>query len=318
MLLWCHVAASFCGAATIEEHFASNPVGSGWHIHGDAGLFRWNTAGETLEVTWDSSKTNSLFHRPLGTILSQTDDFSLEFDLRLNDIAIGVNSNKPSTFELAIGLANLADLRKTNFLRGTGINPAVGPRNLVEFDYFPDSGFGATISPTMISSNNQFAVGFNFPLALTPGDLFGVKMTYTASNQTLATVMTQNGQPFGPIKDVALEPGFSDFRLDAIAVTSYSDEGADGSLLAHGVVDNIIVTVPEPPVSSIAGAFADGLWGVEFRGRTNWVYTLDWTDDFRSWLPVSSFAPEVDGWVLLTDPLGIAPRAFYRVRASRL
>ena len=75
----------------------------------------------------------------------------------------------------------------------------------------------------MISSNNQFAVGFNFPLALTPGDAFGVKMTYTASNQTLATVMTQNGQPFGPIKDVALEPGELALQLAGVELVVPAD-----------------------------------------------------------------------------------------------
>ena len=52
--------------------------------------------------------------------------------------------------------------------RGTGVNAINGARNALEFDYFPDSGFGATISPTILSSNNQFVTEFAFPLELAP------------------------------------------------------------------------------------------------------------------------------------------------------
>jgi len=169
----------------------------------------------------------------------------------------------------------------------------------------------------MVSSNNQFATGFNFPLELTRGDLFHVAMTYTASNQTLATVMARQGAPFGPIKDVQLGAGFADFRVDAFAITSYSDAGADGSLLAQGVVDNIVVTVPEPPISSLSGAFMNQVWQVEFVGRTGWVYTLERTADFRSWNAVSGVTSMDGGRSLLTDANAIAGEAYYRVRAER-
>ncbi len=311
------ILAGSVAAATIEEDFASDPASRGWKVHGETALFEWNPVGENLRMTWDSSKSNSFFYRPLATVLAKTDDFRFAFDLRLSDIAVGVNSNKPFTFELAIGFLNVADTSKTNFLRGVGINPATGPRNLVEFDYFPDRDFGATISPTMVSSNNQFATGFNFPLELTRCDLFHVAMTYTASNQTLATVMARQGAPFGPIKDVQLGAGFADFRVDAFAITSYSDAGADGSLLAQGVVDNIVVTVPEPPISSLSGPFMNQLWQVEFVGRTGWVYTLERTADFRSWNAVSGVTSMDGGRSLLTDANAIAGEAYYRVRAER-
>src|SRR5512135_444119 len=79
----------FCLAATFQEDFASNPDSRGWRVFGETSLFQWNSTNQWLEVTWDSSKSNSYFHRPLGTILSRDTDFSLGFDLRLNDIAIG-------------------------------------------------------------------------------------------------------------------------------------------------------------------------------------------------------------------------------------
>ena len=174
---------------------------------------------------------------------------------------------------MAIGLLNFFDATRTNFERGTGVNATAGPRNLVEFDYFPDSGFGATISPTLVSSNNQFATGFDFPLVLALGDWFHVAMRYTASNRTLSTTMTRNGQSFGPIKDVKLDASFTDFRLDTVAVSSYSDAGQDpqfaGSLLAHGVVDNVVITAPDPAAPDLTGTIVNGAWQIEFTARTN-------------------------------------------------
>lgn len=316
-LLSCWTAASVGEAATLQEDFASGPAAHGWLVFGNTSLFRWNPSNENLEVTWDSSQTNSYFHRPLGTVLTRSDDFGLAFDLRPSDIAVGVNPNKRSTFELAVGFLNFTDAASTNFERGIGVNSSYGPRNLAEFDYFPDSGLGATISPTMISSNNQFAAGFDFPLELTGGDLFHIAMTYTASNQTFATSITRNGQPFRPIKDVKLGAGFTDFRLDAIAVNSYSDAGADGSILARGVVDNFVVAVPDPPVANLTGVLADGVWRVQFTGRSAWVYTLERTEEFQSWASVSSVAPIVDGDWSLSDTNMPGLKALYRVRADR-
>src|SRR5205814_1760626 len=204
---------------------------------------------------------------PLGTVLTKDDDFGLAFDLRLGDIAVAVNREKPSTFELAVGFLNFSAVTSTNFERGVGINASSGPRNLAEFDYFPDSGFGATISPTIVSSNNQFAVGFNFPLELKPGNWFHVTMTYTGDNRTLATVMRRDGQPFGPIQEVKLDASFTDFRLDAIALSSYSDAGADGSILAHGAVDNLLVTTPDPPIVDVTAGLTNSALQLQFASR---------------------------------------------------
>jgi len=304
-------------SAIFHENFANDPAARGWQVVGDTNLFQWNSTDQNLEVIWDSSQTNSYFHRPVGTVLSRDDDFGLAFDLRLDDVAVGVNPSKTSTFELAVGFLNFRDATSTNFQRGVGINAATGPRNLAEFDYFPDSGFGATISPTMISSNNQFATGFDFPLELTAGDWFHIALNYTASNQTLSTTLTRNGQPFGPVKDVKLDATFTDFRLDTVAVNSYGDAGADGSILAHGVVDNILITAPDPPVANLIGARTNGVWQVEFTGRAGWLYTLERTRDFQAWTNACDETPGVDGMLILSDTNAPSAGAFYRLRANR-
>jgi len=218
-------------------------------------------------------------------------------------------------FELAVGFLNMEAATQTNFLRGTGFNSP----NLVEFAYFPDTGFGATISPTIISTNHDWAASFNFPLELTLNDLFRVQMVYAASNQTLRTVVTRNGQGFGPLEDVVIAPPFTDFRLDAVSICSYSDAGQDplwgGSILARGVVDNLVVTTPPPPIQTVTGTLSEGLWRVEFDSRTNWLYRLETTSDFTKWILVNS-APGTGGRMAMQDQETQDAR-FYRVVADR-
>jgi len=312
-------------AAVFSEDFAADPLRNGWRRFGDASLFYWNSSQQNLEVTWDSSRTNSYFYRTLGTVLSGSDDFSLEFDLRLSNIAIGVDTNKPYTFELAIGFLHFRSATNANFFRGAGIQATYGPRNLIELDYFPDSGFGATIAPTVVSTNNRIRFSDNHPLELTPGDLFRIAMIYTASNQILRTAMTRNGLTFGlppgnTIHDLSLA-GFPDFRLDSVAVMSYSDAGQSppqfsGSILAHGSVDNITGTVPEPPFSDVRGHFDDEIWKVTFTGRSNWVYWLERTMDFGSWTAVGSQTTAQTGLVILQDT-SPGRQNFYRIRGER-
>jgi hypothetical protein len=303
---------SVAQAATITEDFSTNPLQNRWQIFGDTNLFRWDSTNQNLNVTWDSSQTNSYFYHSLGTILAKDDDFSVAFDLQLNGVEVDGWG-----FELAIGFLNFASATSTNLERGTGVNSEFGPRNLVEFDYFPDAGYGATISPMMISSNNQFVTGFDFPLELTNGDWFHVVMNYTASNQTLSTVMTCNGQPFGPIQDIQLDESFTDFRLDAVAVSGYSDVDSGGSILAHGVVDNLVVIVPPPPVQNLTDMFSNGIWQAQFTGRSNWIYALERTTDFQSWTDIVPLTAGNATNLFLQDTNPPADKAFYRVSAER-
>ncbi len=240
------LTAITAAAGTFTESFDSDPAGRGWRTFGDTSLFGWNPTAQNLQVTWNSSRPNSYFYRPLGVTVTRTNDFSFTFDLRLNDLALGVTPGKTETFQIAAGFLNFAAATNVNFIRGTGTDSP----HIVEWDYFPDSGFGATISPSVVSSNGNFYTSFSFPLELTPGDLFRVTLAYSAATQTLRTTMTQNGQPFGPINDVVLDGNFSDFRADTVAITSYSDAGQPaqfaGSVLAHATVDNLVVVVPDP------------------------------------------------------------------------
>ena len=302
------------------EDFTSAPAAGGWKTSGDSTLFRWNATDQNLEVTWDSSKANSYFCRPLGKVLTRAADFSLSFDLRLRDITVGTTPGKPFTFELAIGFLNFAQATQPDFLRGTGMNSP----NLAEFDYFPDSGFGATISPTIVSSNMQFASSFNSPLELTPDDVFRVVLTYGKDTTELSTAVTRNGQPFGPIKSAPLPGEFTDFQVDHVAIMSYSDAGQDpqfgGSILAHGIVDNIIVTLGKQATveMGLVGSRTDDGWQVEFDARPNWTYSLYRTTDFLSWTLVTSAKSGAPGRMVLSDTNPpAAPAQFYRVSGQQ-
>src|SRR5262245_15678496 len=91
------------GQTILLEGFASDPLARGWQVFGNSTLFQSNSTNQNVEVTWDSSGTNSYFHRPLGQILTKRDNFSLAFDLQLKDIAIGTSPGKPYTFQFAVG-----------------------------------------------------------------------------------------------------------------------------------------------------------------------------------------------------------------------
>jgi len=300
------------------EDFATDPAARGWKTAGDATLFQWNASNQNLEVTWDSARSNSFFCRPLGAQLNRGCDFTFAFDLRLSDITAGATPGKPFTFELAIGLVNLAQATQAGFLRGTGTDSP----NLVEFDYFPDSGFGATISPTIISSNMQFATSFNL-VELTPNDTFRVTMRYDSSAAELSTGVTKNGQPFTAVQKVRLGPEFTDFVVDHVAVCSYSDAGQDpqwsGSILAHGVVDNLFFMLGKTGAleMGLRGRIADGHWQVEFDALPGWSYALYGTADFQSWRLAASATSDARQRLVLADPEPPSAQAqFYRLLAT--
>ena len=306
------IAVAVAGA-TIDEDFATEPKGRGWEISGDDSLFRWSAENRNLEVTWDSGKPNSYFHHPIGTVLAKSDDFGLSFELTLEEVRIGVRPNKPFTFQIAVGFLNLRAATQTNFARGTGTQSP----SLIEFDYFPDSGFGATISPVIVSTNNQFIPGFSFPLELTVEDRFQVEMNYRGTDQTLRTTMTRNGNSFGPVREVKLPSHFTDFRVDVFAVSSFSDAGSDGSIFARGQLDNISVTVPAPPIAEFGAEFTPLGWKFEFGTRTGWQYTLERTENFSTWMTVGVAPAGPGNRHSLVDQAAPPDRAFYRLKAER-
>src|SRR5258708_31212578 len=77
-------AVTVARSATITENFTNNPSQNGWKIFGVTNLFQWDSTNHALDVTWDSSQSNSFFYIPLGTVLTKNDDFSFSFDMKLS------------------------------------------------------------------------------------------------------------------------------------------------------------------------------------------------------------------------------------------
>jgi hypothetical protein len=265
--------------------FTSTP--SEWAVFGDASLFKWDSQNAVLNVTWNSARPNSYFYRPLGFVLTDRDDFSLSFTLILDEVAIGTSAGKPYTFEVSVGLLRLADATHATMFRGSGINSEHGPRNAIEFDYFPDSGFGATVAPTMITQRNEIVFGSNFPVELTSGNTYAVRLHFDSASRTLSTTMLENGLPYpaAGLKPALLPANYAGFFLDAIAVESYSDEGQTasfaGSIHAVGRIDDVELTVLHRPRLHITRA--GSMIRVEFPTEAGWTYYLESSRDLRTW-----------------------------------
>ncbi len=300
----------------LAEDFSNNPAGDGWQSFGATNLFTWSASNQDLQVTWDSSQPNSYFYHSLGTVLTSNDAFSLNFDIQLNDAS--TNADGPYQFELAIGFLNLADAESTNFLRGTGANAT----NLAEFDYFPadDQGDVASLDTTLLDTNDNYYFGFaDVPLALST--LYHVTISHVAGTAAMQGEIFADGQLYTSLPQTASDffasPSVGDFRLDTVAISSYSDVGGFGSsILAHGLVKNFLITVPPPPVTYLSAALTNNICQVQFWSRTNWNYTLEKSSDLQTWSPLASPLNGVGGQMTLQDTNAPQPSQLYRVRAN--
>jgi hypothetical protein len=323
------IVASSAPAISLQEDFSSDPSARGWKIFGNTNLFHWDSTHHNLDVTWDSREPNSYFYLPLGTVVGRDDDFSFAFDLRLSAATTG---DTTGPLQMALGFLNLADATGADFIRGLGMSP-----NVVEFDYYPSGYFpgyassSAAVPSFVDRTSSAFAPGYVSPyyaLELPSNLVMRVAMSFTASNQTAVLEVTTNGVPLAQLPGLALNistnSGFSDtndFRLTMFSITSYSEAGQFppwvGSILAHGTVDNMVLTVPPPPVSNLTGCLSNGVWQVRFDNRTNWLYTLECSTDLLSWTNVSRAADGNGALLFLEDTNALVDKGFYRVRANR-
>ena len=291
------------------ENFSANPLANGWAAHGDESLFEWDAEGGALAVTWDSEKPNSNFHRPLGLTLTEADTFAFAFDIALDEVKAGHLDGQPYTFEVALGLINSKSAKADGFSRGTGSDSP----NLVEWDYFPDTGFGATISPTIVSAKSQFAAGFTFPAALSAGKQYSVRMEYDPDERALKTFMLENGKVWKTIKTVALADDFVGFVVDAFSISSYTAKGSESSLLANGSVDNLAIGVGRSKPRIVNTRLADGQWTARSFGYGTADYLLERSADLRGWQPVRNGVREDGFYLRLIDENPSLGDGFYRL-----
>jgi hypothetical protein len=322
-------------AATITEDFSSDPLQHGWQVFGDTNLFAWNPTNRNLEVTWDSRHPNSYFHYPLGVELTRYDDFSLEFDLRLSDIASGVEPDRTGPLQIGFGFVKLAVVTDTNFVRSAW----GGAPNIAELDYYPYGYFedGGVIYPspscavpTFISGTDAFdyapAFVSAFNTELPTNQTVHIRLAYTGGNQTALLTLTTNGVPLREFPPLVLNAptnsylkATDNFHVDTFSISSYTSVGAWGvSVLAHGTVGNLTVATQFQPISRItAGPIPGGSWQAEFFAHSNWLYTLDRSVELGTWVPVSLTNAGAEDLMLLQDADPPPTRAFYRVRTQQ-
>jgi hypothetical protein len=305
--------------ATFTDSFSEPPLA--WKTH-NPGAVQWDESAGNLSITWDSRETNSFFYFPLGTTLTRQDSFKFEFTIRLDNVQVGINPLKQSTFPLCLGFLNLEQAKRPEYFRGAGVRPANGPRSVVEFGYFPGTEFEPTIGPIIASTNNQIAYSHSHPVELVPGETYRVHVAFDSATQILSTTIEHNGSPYGEPTNNSIRPlyyteQFADFRADVFSIHSYSDAGQipeqyAGSLLAHGVIDDIIITWPDPPIIQINGRWDGPQWLVVIEPQPTWFYSLERSIDLKAWESIASGAGSE-----LRDTAPPASGAFYRVYATR-
>jgi len=284
-------------------------LANGWAAHGDESLFEWDAEGGALAVTWDSEKPNSNFHRPLGLTLTEADTFAFAFDIALREVKAGHLDGQPYTFEVALGLINSKLAKADGFSRGTGSDSP----NLVEWDYFPDTGLGATISPAIASAKSQFAAGFMFPAALSAGKQYSVRMEYDPDERALKMFMLENGKVWKGIKSVKLQDDFSGFAVDAFSISSYTAKGSKSSLLAKASVDNLAIAVARSQPRIVGARLVDGQWSARTFGFAAAGYLLERSADLHEWHAVGNGVREDGLYLRLTDENPSLGDGFYRL-----
>jgi len=291
------------------EGFSSDPLVSGWAVHGDESLFKWDARAGMLAVTWDSESPNSLFHRSLGLTLTEADVFAFAFDIVLDEVKAGHLDGQPYTFEIALGLLNIGSAKSEGFRRGTGTNSP----NLVEWDYFPDTGFGATVSPAVASSKSQFSAGFTFPAEMVVGEKYSVRMEYDPVGRELNTIMFQSGTAWNEIKTVRLADDVAGFAVDSFSISSYTAKGSESSLLAAGRIDNLAVAVACSQPLIVNAQLSDGEWGARSFGFRAADYVLERSIDLRAWETVVNGVAENGFYLQLNDGAPFDDGGFYRL-----
>jgi hypothetical protein len=310
------------GFAAVEgtilvEDFSNNPAANGWRSFGTTNLFTWDATNQDLQVTWNSTQPNSYFYHPLGAIMTSNDAFSVSFDLLLNDA--NTNADGTNALDLAIGFLNLAQAENPNFVVGDEDST-----NLAGFQFYPGVGGSLPdLEATLQDSNGIFYfasadVPWNF------GRFYHVIINHAAGTSALTGQVLLNGQISTslPGNEGLYNEGTGDFRLDTIAISSYSDVDSAGygegpySITAHGIVKNFLVTGPPPPVTYLSGSLTNNIWQAQFWSRTNWNYTLEESSDLQTWSPLTPPVAGAGGQMTLEDTNAPVQSHYYRVSAS--
>ncbi len=295
-----------------------------WAAAGDTNLFTHANGG--VRVDWDSANTNSYFYLPLGLTLTRADDFDLSFVVRIDALQLGTTAGKEDTFEIGAGLLNLTNALDPEFFRGAGVNAQHGPRNLLEFDYFPASGFiTATVAPTIATGKNQILFSDNHPVELEFGTYYQVVMSFSAANQTLRSQLLKGDASFRffdplPLKPLILSSNYGDFAVDTLALINYNDEGQippqfAGSLRGSGTFWNVELTVHNRPAMRIQEKSGEAT--ITFETSIGWSYQLEAKSEADDWIKIGEPLAGT-GNVVEVQMTEKSHSALFRVSARRM
>lgn len=304
-------------ASTWREDFTQDPIPRGWTSSGETNRFVWNASEGRMEVSWDTACPHSFFAHGLPQTVSETQDFSMAFDLHLTRAEGGIRSGRPGAMQVAVGFLNLPRARANRYLRGAG-----KAFEVLEFNWFPEGfipGYG-TVEPTLSTitydANGKVLADFAFPFLLEIGRTHRVSMRHDANPRQVITQVEHEGQVVATTR-IIIPPGFGGFQLDALALmvwderTSFSD-----SLGASGWVDNIEIIVPDAPVGTVT--LLPSQREVELLALSGWSYRLEASLDLREWQTVDGPRPGAGEVLRLADPRKAQfPQQFYRVQAGR-
>ena len=304
-------------AASVVETFDADPATSGWKIHGGE-MFEWDEAEGTLNAVWDSEEPNSYFHLPLPFALTDHDDFEMSFDLSLSSVEFDFTTGSLYAYEvLSIGLID------TNSAFADGFKRTVGSASpsLIEFDYFPDTGFKDTVAVVAVDRDSKYAPpSHNFPLTMEFGEVYSVTIRYSSEDRTVRTTMLSGGVAHGAIKDIVLpSPAiFAGFSLNAFSVSAYHDFTPWGRMAGAGTIDNVTLTMPDPPEIDLQLSLTSDGITVEFEALAGWQFRLLRSDDLLEWSEIAG-AIEGDGLTHVIDGGDRkAGQTFYRTVAQRV
>jgi hypothetical protein len=150
--------------------------------------------------------------------------------------------------------------------------------------------------------------------------VYHVKMDYNSAEQRLRTTVATNGGTAGVVGDATLAGGwqaFTDFAVDHLAICSYSDVGQmpeyAGSVIAHGLVDNLRVT----SAPRLQGSWNGTQWEVRTLGYTGWTYILERSTNLTAWTEVTRLPGQQGQALTLTDPAPPHNGAVYRVISTK-
>ena len=150
-------------------------------------------------------------------------------------------------------------------------------------------------------------------LSLVPGVTYRVELLHQPGAGTITCDIATDGQIIStlPIESSYGAP-IGDFQFDMLAVINFQDDGFGDSVFANGSVGNIAFASPLP--TGLIQAPAPGQ--AQSESDTNWLYTLEQSQDLQNW---AAAAPPVFGNgtnLLLQATNPPAGGTFYRIRAD--